>query len=426
MAIADHRLPAVEHLAGDHARDVLGAAIGHAGGTLHEVRAAQVQYRPGSDIVIRYRADVTWPGQGRRDDTLFAAARTGGAFADAVPVVADTDAGPIEASIWRWPHDPVLPGLPVAVTASRLQQHLGDVDPVLAAPGLRVEVVAFRPTERAVIRATSDAGTRYVKVVAPAGLPALVDRHHRLGTAGLPVPPVTATDRPLGLLVLGELTGPTLRDRIKAHQAPWGDPASIDDLLRALRTVPTDDLPRAASRLRDALGHAVLLRTVAPESAEVLDRVTARIATRTDLDDRPDTFVHGDLHEAQFVVDGDGRVTGLLDIDDVGVGHRLADRSTLLGHLRFRAATAETAAHREAIDAFAARIRAGAPTEDLGELDLRTAAVLVGLATGPFRIQHDGWRDDVATVLRRADELSAEHEELLKSASPSLQDPTPG
>lgn len=423
MAIADQDLPAVEHLSGDHAGDVLGAAIGHAGGVLHEIRTAQVQYRPGSDIVIRYRADVTWPGRGRRDETLFAAARTGGAFADAIPVVAETDDGPIEASVWRWPHDPVLPGLPLAVTASRLQAHLADHDAVLGATGLRVEVVAFRPTERAVIRATSDAGTRYVKVVAPAALPDLVDRHHRLGAAGLPVPPVTATDDALGLLVMGELAGPTLRDRIKGDQQPWGDPASIDRMLGALRTVPTEGLPRASSRLRDALGHAVLLRTVAPESVEVLDRVTARIAAHTDLDDQPDTFVHGDLHEAQFVVDDDGRVSGLLDIDDVGVGHRLADRSTLLGHLRFRAATAEAEVQRQAVDRFADRIRAGVPAEDHAELDLRTAAVLVGLATGPFRVQHDGWRDDVATVLRRADGLSSEHERILKSASRSLQDP---
>lgn len=424
MTIADRCLPAVAHLIGADAHDVLDAAVTTAGGVLHRVDVAQVQYRPGSDIVVRYRAGVTWSGAERRSETLFAAARAAAPFADAIPVVADTDDGPLEVSVWRWPHDPVLPGLPVAVTARDLQAALGPLDPVIAGPGTRVEVVAFRPTERAVIRVTSEGGTRYVKVVPPAALSAITDRHHRLAASGLPVPPVVATDQALGLLVMGELAGTTLRDRIKGGLDPWASPDSIDRLLGQLASVPIEDLPPASSRLRDALGHAELLRTVAPETTVTLDRITPRIAAAVHRDDDPTTFVHGDLHEAQVVVDGLGAVTGLLDIDDVGTGHHLADRATLLGHLRFRALMALTSPESQAIDAYVDELRAAVPEGDRPELDLRSAAVLVGLATGPFRIQRPGWRDEVAAVLDLAVELSVEHEEVLKSASWSLQAPT--
>ena len=43
---------------------------------------------------------------------------------------------------------------------------------------------------------------------------------------------------------------------------------------------------------------------------------------------------------------------------------------------------------------------------DIVDLDVHTAAALVGLATGPFRIQSDGWRTNVTDLLRLAADLS--------------------
>jgi len=42
--------------------------------------------------------------------------------------------------------------------------------------------------------------------------------------------------------------------------------------------------------------------------------------------------VHGDFHEAQLLLDGNG-LTGLLDLDDVGTGERVDDLAMMLGRL---------------------------------------------------------------------------------------------
>ena len=103
--------------------------------------------------------------------------------------------------------------------------------------------------------------------------------------------------------------------------------------------------------------------------------------------------VHGDLHEGQLVVD-DNAVIGLLDVDDVGNGDPLDDVATMIGHLRFRAATGAD----PSLEYYADDIRSAVATgHDPGDVDLHIAAVLVGLATGPFRIQQPDWE---ATTVR--------------------------
>jgi hypothetical protein len=119
----------------------------------------------------------------------------------------------------------------------------------------------------------------------------------------------------------------------------------------------------------------------------------------------PDVLVHGDLYDAQVLVDRDG-VSGLLDLDDAGSGRRVDDLATFLGHLD---ALAEAAPARAAeIDGYAARLR---PAFDAAvgpvALAASTAAVLVGLATGPFRVQQRGWASRVERRVGLAERSAA-------------------
>ena len=107
----------------------------------------------------------------------------------------------------------------------------------------------------------------------------------------------------------------------------------------------------------------------------------------------PVVTTHGDLHEAQLLVEG-SRVVGVLDVDGAGPGRRVDDLATLLGHLV--ALGDAVPRRRAAIDRWRGRLQPAFECA-VDPVDLRrtTAAALVGLATGPFRVQAPAWRQQV-------------------------------
>lgn len=395
IGIDDPLLPAAPYLTGDGALDVLRPAIEHAGGRLVTARSSQVHYRPGHDLVVRYRAEVTWGDGRRRRETVYLGTTRTGAPAGTIPVVGAHDGRELEVGVWRWPFDPALPAL------ERLARSAVDVlaEHGLTDPGAdpSTAVVAYRPTERAVLRIDDDGTTWFAKLVRPRDAGDLVRRHELLGAHGLPVPAVVAHDTETGLVVMEGLVGPTLRDLAKRDALDRNSPDAIADLVRALRSVDVTDLTSARRRLDDGAHHVALLSTVLPEERPRLVRLDDRLQrARADAESRDDRFVHGDLHERQLVI-GDGRVVGLLDVDESGLGDPIDDVAVPVAHLRHRALTAPNARrlHRFAdqlITAFG---------DEVGprEATIGSAAVLAGLATAPFRGQTAAWQRRVADVL---------------------------
>lgn len=409
----DQALPAAVYLTGPDARAVIETAVRALGGGLHGCRQAYVQYRPGSDLVVRYEALVSWGSRAPVGETLLAATTQNGPPPGTLPVVAEADGRSLEVGVWRWPFDPRLTALTAMVTADSAAERLAH----LVRPPLSLEVVAYRPTERCVVRVTGACGTViYVKVVDPATAGAVIDRHRRLLAAGLPVPEIIGGDAEAGWLAMAELPGDTLRLRLKAQQPGWPPAEEYLELVQRLRNVEFNDVAPAAPRSVDALGHAAMLGAVVPQQRPRLERLTTMLAdAATAAADRVGPTVHGDLYEAQLIVDG-GRITGLLDIDDAGPGDPLDDLATVLGHLRYRQQTITERRHRDAVRRYADGLRRGflraAGNVEAAELDAVTAGVLVGLATGPFRIQQHNWRHEVRRTLGRAERL------LVGSAAP--------
>lgn len=402
----DETLPAAAHLAGPRSDAVLRTALAAVGGELRTSRPSHVQYRPGSDVVVRFDATVSWGGAAPVRETLVAATTGNGTPPGTLPVVAEADGRELEVGVWRWPFDPHLVGLGAMVTpssaAERLRAHVhGPVD---------LEVVAYRPTERAVVRVTDGRGTvRYAKVLPPAVVAAVVDRHERLRAAGIPVPVILAADETEGWLVMEELAGDTLRARLKDHGPPWPDGTAFDDLLTALRTTVLPSAAPVRPRTLDGIGHAAMLARVLPDQTPRLERLQAALTPAAErAARRSGPTVHGDLYEAQLIVGGQ-RFTGLLDVDDVGPGDPLDDLATVLGHLRYREVTDR--ARQRTIGGYADALRrhfvdvVGRLGVDPHELDVVTGAVLVGLATGPFRIQQRGWRHESRRLLARAERI---------------------
>lgn len=418
VPVDDPLLPAAEHLLGPEAVALLGAAVQAYAGRLHSARPVQVQHRPGHDLVVRYDAEVAWGARPAQRETLLAAALVGGAPEGTLVL----SAGEVEAAVWRYPYDPRLPGLAAAVTPGQVDEVLEGLLP--RRPDL--EVVAYRPIRRAVVRATAGDHELYLKVVRPEETAVIAARHDALSAAGLPVPRVVRADAERGLLVMEALTGENLRDRLLRSTEGWPPPQAFLDLMGRLAVV---ELPpaRVSSRLamtpaETAESHARALTAILPAEADRLTRITEAIATLAPSAG-PTRTVHGDLYEAQLMVEH-GALHGLLDLDDVGPGGPLDDPATLLAHLHIL--RPEERRHRDHLRRYRQSLRV-AFSEALGvdgdgaELDLRTAAILVGLATGPFRAQSERWQGEVRRRIAMAARLAAPHhsagERTLRKAS---------
>jgi hypothetical protein len=111
--------------------------------------------------------------------------------------------------------------------------------------------------------------------------------------------------------------------------------------------------------------------------------------------------VHGDFPEEQVLAHG-GRVTGLLDVDDVGPGQLVDDLALMVARVRARAH--HGARGRERAHVYEGELLAEfAATVDPDELRRRAAGALLGRATAPFRVQSPDWREASRARIRTAE-----------------------
>jgi hypothetical protein len=404
VAIHDALLPALSELLGVGARAVVATAVKAAGGRLVHLERRQVLYRPGRRASIRYAATVAWGGAAPVGETFVAIVDADGPPAGTLVLTA----GDLAVGLFRYPDDPALPGLRPAVIGQEVADRLG-----VAPERVALELKTYRPGRRAVVRVRvagdglAPVVERYLKVVPPAELGPLVDRIAAFG-GHVRVPEVLATWPEAGTAVLAALPGRTVREVLLA-----GEPSELaalpdgDELIDLLDLLPApvegSGEASAGGPLSRAAGHAALLQSVLPTERDRLVSLVERLGRPAD--DGPLVAVHGDLHEAQLLV-ADGRVGGVLDLDDAGPGHRVDDLGTLLGHL---VALGDSVPRRRgAIERWRARLQpAFERVVDPGELRRTTAAVLVGLATGPFRVQQPRWQRGVRRRIAAAEQWAA-------------------
>ena len=381
---------------------LIEAAISHAGGILISWALDHVDANPPYSTTATYSAVVDWP-YGRREELLGVSARASGpAPSDAAAeIFAD---GEREVAVWLYPQDPDLPGLARAAYAESMAE-VCNAHQVFARPvspsDLDLQMVGYRPRRRAVVRvAASDGEVVYVKVLRQRFFDDVVRRHRLLASAGVPVAPIAAvTDD--HLLVLRELPGSPLARAIFEPE----DPCRAEDLINLL-----DSLPASVTHLErrppwsEAVEHyAMMVSRAAPALEPRLGRLVTTIQQGLAALGPGYEATHGDFHEGQLHV-ANGRVCGLLDIDTIGPGHRVDDLACLVAHLstiqRMNPAQ-ESRVHqlvREWVPVFDTRV-------DPTQLRLRAAAVIISLATGPFRGQEPDWERETATMVRSAEAL---------------------
>jgi Phosphotransferase enzyme family len=365
-------------LLGPEAPELLAAALDGYGSRLRTLQVTTVGVQPSGSAVVQYAADVDRADGRRTRETL--AATTGDRIPDGAAVLAGHG---VHVGVWRWPQDPALPALAAATDPVRLSASLRAAGvPRAGVPRIRTR--AYRPGRRAVLEIEGGGPRLFVKVVRPRAVAALRERHELLA-AHVPVPrPLAATAD--GMVVLSECTGASLRSRLSGD-LPLPAPTELDELL--------DALPPALLRMPRRAGHlervphftAVLAATAVTGEAERvrLDALAATLA-RADPGTHPAVAVHGDFYDGQLLC-SEQRITGLVDVDTAGPGHRVDEWATLLAHLSVLALHGTAAARH-----YGARVLAHAEGRFArSELRPRVAAVVLGLATGPFRVQQAGW-----------------------------------
>ncbi len=390
----------LELLTGDRVGDLLRAAVSHAGGTLLNWSLDHVDTHPEHSTTATYAAQVQWPF-GQRRELLGVSARSGALAASDTNAEIFAD-GSREVAVWLYPDDPDLPGLRRAAYPDQLAE-LFNTSRVLSRPvaaeQLSVSMIGYRPRRRAVVKlvVNDPAETFYIKVLRPKLFDDVLGKHRLLVEAGVPGPEVAlSTDDKL--MVLRELPG---RSLARALFEP-GDPCTAEDLIGIL-----DSMPVAVAGLErrppwaDAVAHYASMVTVGlPEAQPDLDWAVEKITQGLSPYPPGNEPTHGDFHEGQLRV-SDGRVVGILDVDTIGPGRRADDLACLIAHLStIQRMNAEQKA--KVTDLLARWVPVFDERVDPIELRLRAAAVVISLATGPYRGQELAWRETTWQMIRSA------------------------
>lgn len=375
------------------AAELLTVACRRAGVRLLDHHRRSVHRRGGRSVSHVFEARIQTADE-RREVLLVAHADARG-LPDGAFVLEHGDA---RIAVWRFPHDPYLPGLPPAIDAGRVRELLERLGAPSGTPRLRTR--AYRPSRRAVVEITvaDNASSRrvlYLKVLSGNRATALADRHRQL-VDHVPVPRVIGVADGQGIVALEALTGRTLREAA-TEGAAVAEPAALLDLSRRLQAsgLVSDRSPRAFA---DPGRHVELLCELAPE-AERTVRHVADEATRVD---GPVGVVHGDLHTGQILVD-DGAIVGLLDIDGAGDGLLAHDAGRLVAYLQVLGELRPDAKDR--LETYAAEI-ADVYRPEVGRTALAraTAGAWLALATSAHRSQETDWP---ATTRRRIERAAA-------------------
>ncbi len=207
--------------------------------------------------------------------------------------------------------DPALPGLAEALERGRL--------------------VGYRVGRRAIV-ATPD---RYIKVVRPKRVEALVGTHHWLAEVcpDVATPAVTNVGT-RGAVDLAVVPGLSLHEILRRDPAGTSTESAIAQLAVALasfhRTPPAPGL--LVREPDDPIDWVETARLGEPGWRHELASIALQLPR---LDSRPTVMVHGDLHDKNIFCEPE-RI-GLIDLDGVGLGAPEDDVANLGVHLRLRA-----------------------------------------------------------------------------------------
>ena len=311
------------------------------------------------------------------------------------------------ASVYRYPEDPHLPGLTAAASVEPALKLLNRHVLSIPARRLRVDMVRYRPGNRAVLRHRLGRVNFYARVMRPDTLDPFLKAASLVRRSGFAVPRLVGCWEDGGVLWMSQIPGRNLRRHIRrGHQPP---PGMLLDGLVKLWDVPIRDVDtrpfnlagayrRAKRAFRKALAHDPNGRIVLKEATRSLDPFVASW--------RPSHTAHNDFYDDQMLALPDGRIA-LVDFEEAGPGDPMLDIGNFLAHLRWathfgrdKETGAKSAYHS---------IFRTASLDSLGwserELALREAVCLFRVCTNAIRHPRPDWRNRLIEGLTLVNEI---------------------
>ncbi|MEO1058342.1 MAG: hypothetical protein AAFY28_15650 [Actinomycetota bacterium] len=375
--------------------DVLSEYLHCSGHQLVSARPCQIVYRPAGATTAQYRIRTQTPTGDSALDTLVVA--VGGEVVQGATALRNDST---TVNIWGWRNDPALPGLAAAVDRQRVRDLFRDIG--CDGSDVQLRARAYRPGRRAVVEADNGHQRLFLKVVRPDRVEVLHHAHRQLAES-MPVPDSLGWTNS-GVMVLPAISGSTLREALRRGDKRLPDPAAIEHLLERIPSGVGRRRTRAPW-LDEAQRHADLVKATVPGTGRVVTRalhrledVHARLSGGSDVHET--VTVHGDLYEAQILVDGTD-IVGLLDVDTVGVGQRIDDIANFCAHL---SVLATVWPNPRSVNRYGgALLNAAERRFRRPALRARIAAATLGLATGPFRSLEANWVANTHARIRLAE-----------------------
>ena len=237
--------------------------------------------------------------------------------------------------LFRYTDDAHLPGLREAAypeTALKLvNRH------VLAIPArrARVELVRYRPANRAVLRYSVGRVKLYARVMRPSVVEPLLTAHHLLSQSRFVVPRLAGCWAEGGVVWMSEIPGKNLRRYIRQGKMP--DPSPLLDGLESLWNAPDVthgsnpfNLSGTYQSARRSFMHNVRDNGAAQRSLYEATRSLDPFIQSW----RPSSIAHNDFYDDQLLVLRDGRIA-LVDFEEAGPGDPMLDAGNFLAHLRW-------------------------------------------------------------------------------------------
>lgn len=353
------------------------------------IRAHRFTYRPGKRAIVGYVAERTFEDWVVEDE-----------FACEVIV------GQEGAGLFRYPRDPYLPGLAVAASPVEAQALLSAY--VALHPGrLRLYVVRYRPSTRAVLRYTAtwhmrgqDSVQLFVRAMRPEMMPRFLQAGKLAHQSMFTVPSLAGHWEEGGIVWLGALPGQTVRELITLGRAP--DPSMILDYLASIwsleapKPAMVTSLPKSLSWTAGFLSHLLQGR----DGQEAVATIRSALEPLADSW-QPSGTAHNDFYDDQMIVLPSGELA-LADFEECGLGDQMVDVANFLAQLHW---SSHFGRRPQATD-YRKRLRSAA-LQRFGwaeeELNLREAYCLLRLCTNPVRSLRPEW----AELTERGLELAA-------------------
>ena len=352
-----------------------------------QFRIRQIGYTPGRVAIVSYMA--AWDEETYLPWEHF---------------IARVDRGsPIE--VFQFPYDRSLPGLEQSVDPDSALKLVNKHVLAIGARRIRVEVIRYRPGNRAVLRHHVGRTRFFARVMTPRALSPFLGGWEVIARSSFVAPRIAGYWGDGALVWMSEIPGKTLRRLIRR-----GMPSDPDPILNGLETLWSQhyagpsgrafDLPAAYRRAKGSFVH--LARNTHTES--VLNKITKPL-DRFVQSWHPSAIAHNDFYDDQILVLPDESMA-LVDFEEAGPGDPMLDVGNFVAHLTWRSRFGHlgefdiTPSYRDDFRSAAIK-RFG---WDERELNLREAVCLFRICTNAVRQPRDDWRGKLEAGLCLVDE----------------------